>query len=162
LRSKVDEICLVAIDGLDAKLDAVLRGATSRPLEDMGDGLELRSLGGLACQRAHMRVQTTREHRRAQGCRRLHSPVEEAPCAFGVGGQMDLRGKAERARATETVAIQQGAGMLHVYRAGIEERYLDKIQANPGGARDHTLGTLARPLTRPDKSVGPEGRATIL
>jgi hypothetical protein len=52
--------------------------------------------------------------------------------------------------------------MLHVYRAGIEERYLDKIQANPGGARDHTLGTLARPLTRPDKCVGPEGRATVL
>ena len=75
---------------------------------------------------------------------------------------MDLRGKAERARATETVAIQQGAGMLDVYRAGIEERYLHEIQASLGGARDHTLGTLARPLTRPDKSVGPEGRTAIL
>ena len=75
---------------------------------------------------------------------------------------MDLRGKAERARATETVAIQQGAGMLDVYGAGIEERYLHEIQASLGGARDHTLGTLARPLTRPDKSVGPEGRTAIL
>jgi hypothetical protein len=41
LPSKVDEICLVAIYGLDTKLDAILRSATGSPLEDMGDGLEL-------------------------------------------------------------------------------------------------------------------------
>jgi hypothetical protein len=60
---------------------------------------------------------------------------------------MSLRGKAERARAIETVAIQQGAGMLDVYRVGIEERYLHEIQASVGGARDHTFGSLTRPLT---------------
>jgi hypothetical protein len=66
---------------------------------------------------------------------------------------MDLRGKAQRARATETVAIQQGAGMLDVYRAGIEEWYLHEIQARVGGARDHTLGALGRPLIRPDADL---------
>jgi hypothetical protein len=52
--------------------------------------------------------------------------------------------------------------MLDAYRGGVEERYLYEIQANLGGARDNTLGALARPFTRPDKSVGPEGRTTIL
>jgi hypothetical protein len=52
--------------------------------------------------------------------------------------------------------------MLDVYRAGIEEWYLHEIQASLGSARDHAFGTLARPLTRPDKCVGPEGRAVIL
>jgi hypothetical protein len=75
---------------------------------------------------------------------------------------MDLRGKAKRARAIKTVAIQQGAGRLDVYRAGIEEWYLDEIQANPSGAGDHTLGTLGRPLIRPDKGMGTEGRTTVL
>ena len=52
--------------------------------------------------------------------------------------------------------------MLDIYRAGIEEWYLDEIQTNPGGVRDHTLGTLGRPLIRPDKGMGTEVRTIVL
>src|SRR5215207_11025761 len=67
LRSKVDEIRLVAIDGLDPELDAVLRGASGRPLEDAGDELQFFWLRWLACKRAHVRVETAGEYGRAKG-----------------------------------------------------------------------------------------------
>src|SRR5215208_348045 len=42
------------------------------------------------------------------------------------------------------------------------EGVTDHIASNLGGARDHTLGTLGRPLIRPDKSMGTESRTTVL
>src|SRR5215207_4365077 len=86
LRSDVDEICLVAVDGLDPELDAVLRGASGRPFEDAGDDLQFLWLRWLAGERTHVRVERTGKHGRSQGCRRLYSLVEEASRSFGVGG----------------------------------------------------------------------------
>lgn len=51
--------------------------------------------------------------------------------------------------------------MFDVYRAWIQEWYLDEIQASLGGGGDHTPGALARPLSSPDKGVGPEDRTAV-
>src|SRR5215211_6939809 len=49
LGGKVDEIRLVAVDGLDTELDTVFGGATGNPPQDAGDGLQLWGLRRLAC-----------------------------------------------------------------------------------------------------------------
>ena len=75
LRGEVDEVGLVAVDGLDAQGDAAVGGAAGRLFQDAGDGLQLLGLRRLAGKRTQVRIEAAGEHGRAQSCRRLHRAV---------------------------------------------------------------------------------------
>ena len=74
---------------------------------------------------------------------------------------MSLPGKPQGAGAAQAVMFEEGTGVFHVHRAGVEKRYLDEVEAGRRGAGDHALRPLPRPLGGPDKRVGPEGRAPV-